>query len=179
LNKRYTKDEYQKIKNSIIKELKSKGAYGDFFPLELSFFAYNETIAQDNMPLTKEEALAQGFRWEDNIQKTESKGTIKTENIPDHIKDVKDSILDEVLTCIKCSRNYRLIRRELEFYRKMLIPIPRVCWNCRFKDRIARRGPYKFWNRNCAKCQKEIITNYSPDRPEIIYCEKCYQQEVY
>ena len=25
----------------------------------------------------------------------------------------------------------------------------------------------------------EFETTYSPDRSEIIYCEKCYQQEVY
>ncbi|MEK9181918.1 MAG: hypothetical protein AAB786_02755 [Patescibacteria group bacterium] len=179
LNKRYKKDEYKKVKDNIIEELKDGGIYGDFFPVELAFFAYNETIGQDNMPLTKEEVLKQGFRWEDEIQKTEGKGTLEPEKIPDHIKDAQDSILDEVLTCTKCSRNYRLIRRELEFYRKMLIPIPRVCWNCRFVDRIIRRGPYKFWNRDCAKCKKDITTNYSPERAEIVYCEKCYQQEVY
>ena len=179
LNKKYSKDEYQKIKNNIIKELKDKDIYGDFFPADLAFFGYNETIAQDNIPLTRTAVEEQGFRWEDNIQKTEEKGTIKPELIPDHIKDVQDSILNDVLTCVKCSRNYRLIRRELDFYRKMLIPIPRICWNCRFVDRIQRRGPYKFWDRNCAKCQKEITTNYAPDRPEIVYCEKCYQQEVY
>src|SRR6185436_7940472 len=121
LNKKYSKDEYQKIKNSIIKELEKKGVYGDFPPAELSFFAYNETIGQDNLPLTRAEVLQQGFRWEEDVQKTEGQETLKPEEIPDHIKDVSESILDEILTCVKCSRNYRLIKRELEFYRKMLI----------------------------------------------------------
>lgn len=80
---------------------------------------------------------------------------------------------------MECSRNYRLIARELDFYRKMSIPIPRKCWSCRFMENIRRRGPYKFWKRNCAKCQKEITTNYAPDRLEIVYCESCYQKEVY
>lgn len=179
LNKRYSKEEYQEVKNKITEELKDKDIYGDFFPSELSFFAYNETTGQDNMPLTKEEALNQGFRWEEEIQKTEGKETLKTEDIPDNTKKVKNSFLNEILSCTKCSRNYRLTVREFEFYQKMLISIPRECWNCRFIDRIIRRGPYKFWNRNCAKCQKEITTNYAPQRPEIVYCEKCYQQEVY
>lgn len=30
-----------------------------------------------------------------------------------------------------------------------------------------------------APCGEEFKTGYAPDRPEIIYCEKCYQQEVY
>ena len=180
LNKKYNnKEEYQKIRNQIVEELKNKNIYGDFFPTDLAFFAYNETIGQDNMPLTKEEALRQGFRWEDDIQKTEGQGTLKSEEIPDHIRYVKDGILKEVLTCVECKRNYRLIARELQFYRKMNIPIPRKCWNCRFTDRITRRGPYKFWQRACAKCGKEITTNYAPGRPEIVYCVECYQKEVY
>lgn len=179
LNKRYSKEEYEKIKSEIVLELKEKNFYGLYFPPELSPFAYNETIAQDNIPLTKEEALTQGFRWEDDLQKTEGKETIKPEEIPDHIKDVPDSITSEILRCINCNRNYKITEQELLFYRKMMLPIPRKCFFCRHQDRIVRRGPYKFWNRNCAKCQKNIITNYAPDRPEIIYCEKCYQQEVY
>ena len=179
LNKKYSKEDYQKIKDHIKKELKEKDIYGDFLPSELSPFAYNETITQDNMPLTKNEVSAQGFRWEEEIQKTEGRETIKPEEIPDHIKDVPDNFINEILSCTECSRNYKLIKRELEFYKKMVIPIPRKCWNCRFVDRIKRRGPYKFWKRNCDKCQKEITTNYAPDRPEIVYCESCYQKEVY
>ena len=179
LNKKYNKEEYQKIKDNIIKELKDKNIYGDFFPPELSPFGYNETIAQDNMPLTKEKVLKQGFRWEDDIQKTEGKETIKPEEIPDHVKDAPESLPNEIFVCVECDRNYRLIKRELEFYRKMVIPIPRKCWSCRFANRIVRRGPYKFWKRACAKCQKEITTNYAPDRSEIVYCEQCYQKEVY
>jgi hypothetical protein len=29
------------------------------------------------------------------------------------------------------------------------------------------------------KCNVEFETSYAPDRSEIVYCEKCYQQEVY
>jgi len=179
LNKQYIKEEYEKIREHIIKELTDQGVYGLMMPPELSPFAYNETIGQDNMPMTKEDVISQGFRWEDDVQKTEGKETMKPEDIPDHIKDVADSITKEVLACIDCNRNYKIIEQEFSFYKKMVLPIPRKCFYCRHRDRIARRGPYKFWNRNCAKCEKEIVTNYSPERPEIVYCEKCYQQEVY
>ncbi|OGI68597.1 hypothetical protein A2738_01815 [Candidatus Nomurabacteria bacterium RIFCSPHIGHO2_01_FULL_42_15] len=179
LNKQYEQAEYERLREKIIQELKEKDLYGLMIPPELAPFAYNETIAQDSMPLTKEEALAQGFRWEEDIQKTEGKETVDPENISDHIKDVKDSITNEILRCIDCNRNYKIIDQELMFYRKMNIPLPRKCFYCRHRDRIVKRGPYKFWNRNCAKCNMEIMTNYSPERPEIVYCEKCYQQEVY
>ncbi len=179
LNKQYTKEEYEELKNHIIKELTERGIYGLMMPPEIAPFAYNETIAQDNMPLTKQEALAQGFRWEDNIQMTKGKETLKPEEIPDHIDNINNDITKEILRCIDCERNYKITEQELFFYKKMKLPIPRKCFFCRHKNRIERRGPYKFWDRKCDKCSKDIKTNYAPDRPEIVYCEHCYQQEVY
>jgi len=79
-------------------------------PQELAPFAYNESIAQDNFPLTKEEALQLGFRWEDDIQKTEGKETTKPEEIPDNIKDVQDSITGKILKCMECNRNYKITK---------------------------------------------------------------------
>jgi len=179
LNKQYPKAEYERLKAKIIAELTEADLYGLMMPPELAPFAYNETIAQDNFPLTKEEAFKQGLRWENDIQKTEGKETMKIEDIPDHIRDVTDSITSEVLACATCRRNYKITEAELLFYQKMNIPIPRKCFYCRHQDRVIKRGPFKFWDRNCGKCSKAIRTNYSPDRPEIVYCEKCYQQEVY
>jgi len=179
LNKQYTKEEFNKLKIIILEELKEKNIYGLMIPNYLSPFAYNETIAQDNMPLSKEEALSFGYKWEENIQKTEGKETLLPENIPDHIKDITEDILKEILKCIDCNRNYRITNQEFTFYKRMNLPIPRKCFYCRHKDRIKRRGPYKFWKRNCNKCRKEIITNYAPERSEIVYCEQCYQKEVY
>jgi hypothetical protein len=122
--------------------------------------------------------LKAGFRWEDDIQMTKGKETLLPENIPDHIKDVQDSITNEILKCISCERNYKITAQELQFYKKMNLPIPRKCFYCRHHDRVIRRGPYKFWDRTCAHCNKAIVTNYAPERPEIVYCESCYQQEV-
>lgn len=178
LNKQYSEEEYKKLRAHIIEELKNIGEYGLFFPPSLSFFAYNETIGQDNLPLSKEEAIRQGFRWEENLPATKGQETLKAEQLPDHIKDVQDSILSEILACISCGRNYRLIKPELEAYRRALIPIPRKCFNCRHLDRLTRRGPFKLFDRTCAKCNKAIRTNYAPERPEIVYCETCYQNEV-
>lgn len=178
LNKQYSKEEYEKIRDHIVAELTEKGLYGLMIPPELAPFAYNETIAQDNMPLSREEAIAQGFRWEDDIQMTKGKETIEPEQIPDHIRDVSEDVTKEVLRCVACERNYRITPQELLFYRKMTLPIPRACFYCRHTDRIRRRGPYQFWDRECAHCNKAIKTTYSPERPEIVYCESCYQQEV-
>ncbi|MFA6190000.1 MAG: hypothetical protein WC711_00580 [Candidatus Staskawiczbacteria bacterium] len=178
LNKQYSEEDYKKIKENIIAELKEKNLFGLYFPPSISLFAYNETIGQDNYPLTKEEALKLGFRWEDNMQITKGKETIKTSDIPDHIKDVEESILKEIFACKDCERNYKIIQAEFQFYKKINLPLPRKCFFCRHNDRIKRRGPMEIYDRKCTKCGKDIKTNYAPDRPEIVYCERCYQQEV-
>ena len=178
LNRRYSKAAFNDLRSKIVKELEVGGEYGLFFPPSLAPFAYNETIGQDNFPLTKEEAIKNGFSWEDDVQITRGKETIQPEKLPDHIKDVSDSITKDILKCIGCGRNYKIIPAELDFYRQMTLPIPRQCFYCRHADRLRRRGPFKLHARNCAKCGKRIQTIYAPDRPEIVYCESCYNSEV-
>jgi|SRR3989344_624395 len=178
LNTQYEEAAYRALREKIVRELKEEGEYGLSMSPALSPFAYNESTAQDNIPLTKEEAVRQGFRWEDELQITQGKETLPASDIPDHIRDVADSILDEILACANCGRNYRIIRPELTFYRKTNLPLPRQCFNCRFMDRIKRRGPFQFFNRTCAKCKKAITTTFAPDLPGIVYCEQCYNAEV-
>jgi hypothetical protein len=176
LNKQYREEEYKKITEAIFVELKEKNLFGLYFPPSIALFAYNETVAQDNFPLTKEEAEKLGFRWQHNIQMTKGKETLK--EIPDHINNVKDYILNEIFACEACGRNYKIVQNELQFYKRMTLPLPRKCFFCRHEDRLKKRGPMEIYDRKCAKCGKDMKTSYAPDRPEIVYCESCYNQEV-
>lgn len=178
-NKQYTKEQYQELKNKIIEHMKKTGEWGEFFPMRISPFAYNESMAMFSFPLSKDEVLKRGLRWQDNIQQTKGQTTIS--EVPDKIGDVNDSITTEILECLICKRNYKITEDELIFYRKWKIPIPRNCFFCRLAKRFELRGPSKLWYRKCMKkgCNNEFETSYVPDRPEIIYCERCYQQEVY
>ncbi len=205
-NKQYMKEEYEELVPKIIEQMNKTPyvdkmgnvyKYGEYYPIELSYFGYNETNAPELVPLTKGEALNKNYEWQDNIQRTTGKETLKPEQVPESIYDVSDSILEEVLVCIECKRNYKIIPNELIFYRKMKIPIPRRCFYCRHAARLKRRNPFKLWHRTCmcgsagspqatiehfhgeGKCEVEFETSYAPERPEIIYCEKCYQAEVY
>ena len=226
LNKQYTKKEYQELVPKIKKHMNDmpytdkKGRiykYGEFFPPELSPFGYNETIANEYFPLTKEQAIEQGYNWYDK-PKNEYKPTIKAKDLPDHIKDVDDSILKEVIECANChsresgnpasgspiklgmtpekvriaeesktteiscagSGVFKIIPQELKFYKKMNLPLPRLCPDCRHRERIKQRNPLKLWKRQCMKkgCKNTFETTYAPDRKEIVYCEKCYNEEV-
>jgi len=179
-NKKYSKEEYLELKEKIIEHMKKTGEYGEFFPPAIAPVCYNETQGNYYMPLTKEEVLSRGWQWEDKVPGIFGKETIQPDNIPDSIKDVGDSITKDILKCVSCTKNYNIIPDELTFYKRENIPIPKNCPECRYKERFALRLPRKFWHRKCMKegCNNEFETSYAPERPEIIYCEKCYQQEV-
>jgi hypothetical protein len=216
-NKQYAPESYKETVEKIKKHMNDmpyidkKGRvykYGEFFPIELSPFGYNETAAQDYYPLTKEQAIENGYPWSDYVSDT--KYEISDYGIPDNIKDVKDDVLEKILKCEITGKAYKIIKMELEFYRKMELPIPRRCPLQRHKDRISQLLPRRLYSRKCmcrgltsqpttnnlqqpaycykntAKhhhhgdnpCPNEFETTYSPDRPEIVYCEKCYNAEV-
>jgi len=187
LNKQYTKEEYEKILLKIKEYMKNSGEWGLFFPVSISPVCYNETLAQIHMPLLKEEAISQGFNWQDDLGGTFNKETLK--EIPDLIEDANELILKDILKCNSCNKNYNVVQAELELYKRMNIPIPNNCPDCRYITRISLRQPYKLWHRSCMcqhaghfhgedHCKVEFETTYAPDRPEKVYCEQCYQQEV-
>ncbi len=181
LNKEYSKEEYYKLKEEIEEELKKEETFGQFFPIELAPFAYNESLIQDFFPLNKEVVIKRGYKWQDKTTGTFGKETIQKGEIPNSIKEVNDKILNEILICENCSKNYKIIEAELTFYRKMGLPLPHKDFECRHEARMLKRNPIELWHRTCMKegCYIEFETTYSPKREEIIYCEKCYQREVY
>ncbi len=187
LNRQYSKGEYEKLLSKIIKSMQEKKEYGEFFPSKMSPFHYNESIAQDYFPKTKEEILKQNLSWRDPEIKNYNV-TVETSNIPDNINNVSNSFVGEIVECEhqgkcneQCATAFRLTVPELQFYKMMNIPLPRLCPFCRHYSRLKQKNPLKLWHRKCMKedCPNEFETSYAPDRPEIVYCEKCYQQEVY
>jgi len=180
LNKQYTKEDYGKIMPKIIEHMMKSGEWGEFFPVPISTFAYNETVAQDHFPLSKEEVFAKGWVWKETIDEIpQVEKIIPAEKLPASIDDIPDDILNWAIKCEATKRPFRIIKPELAFYRKMKLPIPHFHPDERQKRRIALRNPRKLWDRQCAKCGSGIQTTYSPERPEIVYCEECYLKEVY
>lgn len=185
LNKEYSKEEYEKLKAQIIEDMKvnpyvdklgRKYYYGEFFPPELSKFYYNKSNAMRFFPKTKEQALKEGYSWDDRIDVIH-KTTIQADSLPNTIKETEETILGETVECLICKRGYKIAKGEFNLLRKMNLPIPHECPKCRENKRFSKLNPPKLYKRFCMKCEKEINTAFAPERPEIVYCEKCYQQE--
>lgn len=176
LNKQYSESEFKNLRSRIIEHMKQTDEWGSFFPPQLSDFAYNETSAHDYFPMTKEEALAQGYQWKNQEQKMPQPPTIEAS---DNISDVSSTLIKEILQCESCKKNYKILTQELDFYKKTGIPIPYLCESCRHTRRMQMRNPRRLWARNCQKCGVNLESSYNPDRKETILCEKCYLKEVY
>lgn len=223
LNKQYNKEDYVRLEARVMKHMDKmpykdkKGrvyTYGEFFPIELSPFGYNETVAQEHFPLPAEASAKAGYNWKEP-ETYQRIVTLKHIQLPDHIKNVPDSITSEIIQCAhapnfgsetskdcgeQCTTAFRVISQELQFYRKMNLPLPRLCPNCRHYQRLKKRNPFRLWHRRCtcqgrssangiyqntiehvhkqSPCPNEFETSYSPERKEIVYCESCYLSEV-
>jgi len=99
------------------------GEWGEFFPHTISPHAYNETVANEYFPLSKEEVLKRGFKWKEIAPVVEVSGEFDV--VPDDIKDTGDDICSKVLKCEKCLKRYKIMKHELDFYRKMKVPAPK------------------------------------------------------
>jgi hypothetical protein len=136
-------------------------------------------LAQDYVPISKEEALQKGFLWrEPNAREFQT--TISGNDLPDSITEVSEDITKEIIACVNCKKAYRIVPIELQFYKRIGLPLPHKCHNCRFLDRYKFINKPKLYNRSCMKegCKNEFQTSYEPNQPDIVYCESCYQQEV-
>ncbi|MCT4616659.1 MAG: hypothetical protein N4A38_00440 [Candidatus Gracilibacteria bacterium] len=177
LNKQYTKDEYEELIPKIIAYMEKLGEWGEFFSSNLSPFGYNETVANEYYPETKQSAKRKGLNWSDyeaDIPKVEK--IIPAEKLPENIEEIPDDILNWALKCSITNRPYRIIAQELDFYRKFNLPIPKKHPDQRHKERLGERNPRKIFDRNCDKCGRDIQTSYPENSPEIVYCEDCYNK---
>lgn len=204
LNKEYSKEAYEKMRRKIIEHMNTYPfmdkrnriyKYGEFFPIELSPFAYNETPAQELEPTTKEEAAENGYYWKD-LERKSFNITLPANKIPDAIAEVDEKVLNEVLGCVheggcdhQCNIAFKITQGEFQFYKKHSIPLPDKCPNCRYCERFVKVPLPKLFYRSCmcskvghnhsGDCPNQFETPYSPERPEKVYCESCYNKEVY
>ena len=193
-NKQYPKEEYFSLRSKIIEHMNTMPyisndgliyKYGEFFPSEFSPLKYEESSASDYFP-------------QNNYSKVSSSHKIKilSSDLPEKIADVGDSIIGKIIECQdlqkcvhRCIGAFKITDMEFKFYKRFNVSIPRTCPNCRFYTRMDKLNPIKIWNRRCMceknthqhknKCSIEFKTNYSPENPQILYCEDCYKRELY
>jgi formylmethanofuran dehydrogenase subunit E len=92
---------------------------------------------------------------------------------------VSDEILNKIILCEITGKPYRIIKQELAFYRQQNIPLPTKHQDQRKAELLQKVMPKEFHLRNCDKCGKQMVSVYASSYPGKVYCEECYQKEVY
>jgi hypothetical protein len=167
LNKQYGKKEYEELLPKVTGHMNAlpyrdasgrEYRFGEFFPSELSPFAYNETLAYEYFPRSAEGAAALGMRWHTFTHPSPS-DALNPHDLPDNIRDVSDDITKKVISCAhegscgdECTLAFRIIPQELRFYRNIGLPLPRLCVSCRYARRAALRLPPVLLKSQCM-CQ--------------------------
>jgi hypothetical protein len=187
LNKQYSKKDYEEILPRIIEQMKEPKEWGEFFPISLSPFAYNESFANEFFRLDKNEAKSCGVNWSESASR-EFKGEEY------HIKDLNNynikynkeaeqeikKCLDGIVKCAITKRPFKITARELAQYIERNIQLPTKHPDQRNSERLKLLNKMDLYHRKCmnGSCTNEFETTYAPDRPEKVYCEECYQKEV-
>ena len=71
--------------------MKKTGEWGQFFPAGISPFPYNDSLAQDYFPLTKDEVITQGLKWYDRDVR-DYKVTLPHEKLPAKTVEAIDGV---------------------------------------------------------------------------------------
>lgn len=179
LNKQYSREKYEKLLPRIIEHLKKTNEWGQFFPVHISPYGYNETLANSYFPLSKEQAISQGFNWSDYEQPTaEVEKIVSAAQVSATIDLVPDEILNWAIKCEVTEKPFRISAQELKFYRRQKLPLPRKHPDERYRERMAMQSQRKLYDHNCQKCGGAMKTSYSLTSPEILFCEKCYLETL-
>jgi hypothetical protein len=178
LNKQYSKEEYETLKNKIILDMKNRGEYGQFLPYSMGAGPFNFSTGFLYFPDTKkEDILKLGGYWED-IDESHIEG-MQTSELPDNIKDVPDDIINKALICPETGWRFNIAQNELSFYRKNNIPLPRYHFDVRTKNQLKYMTVLQAYSYKCFYCEKDINAYYLPEwNYQKIACEECYKQNI-
>ncbi len=181
-NKQYHKDEYEQQVAKIIAHMITTGERWQYFDPSICPFGYNEGVAQEYFPMTKNNALARWYTRQDTNQDPvipEWVNVLTSDHIPDTITEVDDGILKRIFICEVSGRPFRIVQQELDFYRKLGIPLPRKHHDIRHLERLAQRPERLLHVRSCDMCGVEMLSIHDKDATFKVYCETCYNKEVY
>jgi len=75
----------------------------------------------------------------------------------------------EIKTCQNCKTKFTIEPEDFEFYKKVGVPAPTFCPECRMIRRFSFRNQKSIYKRKCDASGKEIFSLYSPELPIKVY----------
>src|SRR3989338_2434570 len=178
LNKQYTKEEYEKLRAQIVKDMQKGGEYGKFLPYSFGLCDYNFSNGMIYFPnVKKEEIIKKGGYWLDDD--LSSQNGLPSLEIPDNIIDTTSEIYIQALICPESHYRFNISQAEYEFHRRKKFALPRLHFDLRIIKRIKKMSIIKSYPYKCFYCQKDIMAYFPPEWGyQKIACEECYKQNI-
>ena len=76
--------------------------------------------------------------------------------------------------CQNCKQKFVIESDDFSFYKKIDVPPPTFCPDCRYQRRITGRNEWNFYKRNCSLCDKSMVSIYNPSYSGPVYCHDCW-----
>lgn len=135
LNKAYSKHEYESLKVKLILHMKETGEWGEFFPMSISPFYYEETAAGDNMPISHEEVLMR-----DGLTNSRT-NTHKASNAPIPPEQPTLDLVGKVFRCKLTSKEFKFEHHEVSVLINSKLPLPEISPEARYLHRQGVKFP--------------------------------------
>lgn len=77
-----------------------------------------------------------------------------------------------------CGKEFIVISAEKKFYEQKELPLPDHCPACRHRQRMALRSERQLYKRTCDKCKESMLSVYPKEAPYVVYCHKCFWENI-
>ncbi|MDP2630526.1 MAG: hypothetical protein Q8P56_03905, partial [Candidatus Uhrbacteria bacterium] len=76
--------------------------------------------------------------------------------------------------CQNCKADFQIEPEDFDFYKKIDVPAPTFCPECRLQRRLAWRNERSLHKRTCGLCNKSIVATFSEESGITAYCNPCW-----
>lgn len=179
-NKKYSKEEYEKLVPKIIEDMKKTGEWGQFFPPHFAPNPYDESYSGFYFPLSDDEKG--DFRKASSLEKS-SMRTAELTEIPDSAKNMSMEqetwLCQQVFWDDKYKRPFSIQKADVDFCKRMNTPLPRTYYVSRMQKNL-KWMPFNGELREtcCARSGVKIATNWPAIFDGRILSETEYLKEV-
>ena len=182
LNKQYTKEEYEMFVATIITHMQETGERWQFFPFRVAPYDYNISTVMDYFSLTSWQAKESWYTRYDQVEEINIPEWIKlipADTLPLDSTMISNDIIHDAIVCEISQRPFRILKSELEFYKKWWLPFPRKHPDIRFEERIKRMPSKHLYLRTCDYSGETMLSVYPTWEPFPVYNEESFNKIFY
>lgn len=181
LNKRYSRQEYERLRNDIEAVMEARSEWGKMLPPGLCDFPYNHSMASDYFPLSKVQAVMMGYRWDDEHDGVRPSQLLygdapgeRFAEVPAVVsEETRQQLLDRIFVCEMSGAPFKFSLHDINLYQVLGVPPPARAFEQRHQDRLRKLSPRKIIERPSDKTGKAIRTAFPVNwRQPVFECKE-------